>query len=201
MAGYNSASESILPKAWSQGHFDKRYIKTIHKQFGKLSKVSFPIISNFDRILYKKLYHIQVIKTLDYINYNKEETKRFIQDNFAWRDYGRKHGESIYTKIFQEFILPRKYGYDKRKAHYSSLIIAGQMNRENALELIAEPLYKNDDDLKKDINLLCEKFNITENQFANIMNEKPKSYSDYQNMDKMVFYKLLNYYTSIRNRL
>lgn len=63
------------------------------------------------------------------------------------------------------------------------------MNRENTLELIAEPLYKNDDDLKKDINLLCEKFNITENQFANIMNEKPKSYSDYKNMDKMVFYK------------
>ena len=166
-----------------------------------MNKISFPIISNFDRIIYKKLYHTQVIKTLDYIDYNKEEAKQFIQDNFAWRDYGRKHGESIYTKIFQEYILPIKFGYDKRKAHYSSLIIAGQMNREHALELLSEPLYKSDDDLKKDINLLCEKFNLSENEFANIMSEKPKSYVDYENMDKMLFYKVLNYYTRIRNRL
>ncbi len=110
-----------------------------------------------------------------------------------WKDYGRKHGESIYTKIFQEYILPKKFGFDKSKAHYSSLIIAGQMKRNEALELLKEQLYETDEDENEDKKLLCDKFGITTDEFERIMKEKPKRYSDYSNMGEMFFYRFLNF--------
>jgi N-acetyl sugar amidotransferase len=189
LTGVNISSESILPKAWAQGHWDKRYITAIYKLFGKKKKLSIPILSYFQVIL----YHVRKIKwenTLNYIPYDKEQAKAFLMQSLNWQDYGRKHGESIYTKILQNYILPKKFGYDKRRAHYSSLIAANQLSRPDALEMLKQPLYANPVDLENDIAYLRNKFGISQNDFEKIMVLPVKSMNDYPNENKTIRYKL-----------
>jgi len=192
LSGYNISSESILPRAWSQGYYDKPYIMGLHKLFGKLKKISFHILSSLEIIKYEKFNKIKLVSTLNYINYDKEKAKQIITDELNWKDYGRKHGESTYTRIFQEYILPVKFGFDKRRAHLSSLIAAGQINRDKALEILSIPLYTDKQSLNHDIEFLCKKFEITKDEFTNIMSLPVKSISDYPNESKNLFYIMLN---------
>jgi len=190
LSGVNMASESILAKAWSQGHFDKTYISAVYKQLGTLKKeLSFHILSNWE-VFIGRLQGIKLISTLDYVAYNKEEAIKIITDQLDWENYGRKHGESAYTKIFQEHILPIKFGYDKRKAHFSSLIVAGQMTRKEALEKLSEPLYPSEETRQQDTKLLCKKLEISTQEFDNIMNLPLKTIDDYPNEKKTFKYRL-----------
>jgi N-acetyl sugar amidotransferase len=190
LTGYNTASESILARAWSQGHFDKTYITAVYKQFGTLRrKLSFHILSTWE-MLVKRLCGTKLISTLDYITYNKEEAKIIMNEQFGWKDYGRKHGESNYTRIFQEYILPVKFGFDKRKAHFSSLIAAGQMTREEAIRRLSEPLYADEQSIQQDIDTLCRKFEITKNDFEKIMMLPVKSINNYKHMENTFKYRL-----------
>ena len=190
LVGYNQASESILPRAWSQGYTDKTYIKAVHKRFGKIKRLSFHILSNWDIFVNKKIHKIELIPTLDYITYSKEQAKELIKKELDWNDYGRKHGESTYTRIGQEYILPVKFGFDKRKAHFSSLIAAGQMTRDEAIQRLKEPLYADEQEKKRDIEIICRKFGITKDDFDAIMALPVKSYNDYYNGHKTPRYKL-----------
>jgi N-acetyl sugar amidotransferase len=190
LAGYNASSESILAKAWSQGYFDKTYIEAVYKRFGNIKKLSFHILSLWE-ILYNRMFrNMKLISTLDYLDYDKEQAKTLIKKELGWNDYGRKHGESTYTRIFQEYILPVKFGFDKRKAHFSSLIVAGQMSRDEALQKLSEPLYADKQSMQRDIDTLCNKFGITNEEFENIMNLPAKSINDYPNDYKTFRYKL-----------
>ena len=190
LSGCNITSESILPKAWSQGHWDKKYITAVYKQYSKKKKLSISILSSYGVILYR-LKNIKWIDALDYIQYDKEQAKEYLKQNVNWQDYGRKHGESIYTRIFQEYILPHKFGYDKRRMHFSSLIASGQLSRQDALDMLKQPLYVNQIDLENDITYFCNKFEITKNDFEKIMSLPNKSINDYPNENKTLFYKLL----------
>jgi N-acetyl sugar amidotransferase len=191
LAGYNYASESILAKAWSQGHFDKTYIKAVHRRFGTIKYKSFHILSTWRISINKKFHKIKLLSTLDYVTYDKEKAKRLVAEELGWKDYGRKHGESHYTRIFQEYILPVKFGFDKRKAHFSSLIVAGQMTREAAIKKLSEPLYADEHSVNQDIDNLCRKFDISIDDFGKIMALPVKSFNDYPNDAKTLRYKLL----------
>ena len=103
---------------------------------------------------------------------------RILEEKLDWRPYGGKHYESTYTRIFQSYILPVKFGYDKRRAHYSSLILSGQMTRIQALELLKEPPY-NVEKIELDIEYLIKKFQITRYEFDNIMQDELKSYENF----------------------
>ena len=191
LSGFNLSSESILPLAWSQGHMDKRYIKTVHKKFGTQRKLLFSLYSIYQPVFYRFVKRIKLIQTLDFISYDKEFAKKILIKELAWQDYGRKHGESIYTKIFQEYILPVKFGFDKRKAHFSSLIAAGQLTRIEALQKLSEPLYADEQSINRDIDILCNNFEITKEDFETIMALPVKSIHDYPNDSKTIRYKLL----------
>ena len=85
---------------------------------------------------------IKIIQPLDLFEYNREACKKLLEKEYGWKDYHLKHEESIYTKWFQNFYLPVKFGIDKRRAHFSSMINSGQMTREEALrELQKPPIY------------------------------------------------------------
>ena len=189
LSGRNITSESIMPKSWSQGYWDKKYITTVYKQFGTKKKLSIPLLSYYQVILYS-LKKIKWVDTLNYVPYDKEQVKEFLKRHLNWQDYGRKHGESIYTRIIQEYILPQKYGYDKRHAHYSSLIAANQLSRQDALNMLKQPLYVNQIDLDNDITLFCNNFRITKNDFEEMMALPIKSINDYPNENKTLRYKL-----------
>jgi len=191
LSGRNTTSESILPKAWSQGHLDNKYITSVYKRYGKKKKLTIPTISAYEMGLYSVFKGIKYVDTLDYVQYDKEQAKKYMKQHLNWQDYGRKHGESIYTKIKQEFILPQKFGYDKRRAHYSSLIAAGQLSRQEALELLNQPFFLNHTDLEKDIVLLCNKFEISTAEFEQIMHCPCKTIRDYTSSVSLLIIRLL----------
>jgi tRNA(Ile)-lysidine synthase TilS/MesJ len=181
LSGVNSSSESIMPFMWSVGHKDKKYIQSVYKQFGQKKSLKTPILSIYKVLFYQRIKKVKWIDTLDYIAYNKEQAKQTLKQQLKWQDYGRKHGESTYTRIYQEYILPQKFGYDKRRAHFSSLIAANQLTREEALDMLTYPLYPNSIDLENDIIYFCNKFGIHRVDFEEIINRPHKTIKDYPN--------------------
>ncbi|MBE0651164.1 MAG: N-acetyl sugar amidotransferase [Bacteroidales bacterium] len=176
--GVNFSSEAILPRVWSQGHMDWGYIKKINSLFGEKKLKDFPHYSVFKRIYWNRIKRIKIFSLLDYIDYDKEKAKKFLIEELGWRDYGGKHHESIYTKFFQAYILPTKFGFDKRRAHLSSLILAGQMTREEALIEIKKPLY-DEKELQEHLIYVPKKLGLTREKFEEILNASPRRYEDF----------------------
>jgi N-acetyl sugar amidotransferase len=176
IAGVNVRTESHLPGAWSQGHLDWRYIRSVHHRFGTRALKSFPHLTLIDQYRYR--FTQAWVDILNYVDYNKQEAKRLLQDQLGWRDYGGKHYESIYTRFYQGFILPRKFGYDKRRSHLSSLICSGQISRAEALsELESDPYPR--EMQEADRKYVIKKFGISEAAFDEIMALPKRSYFDY----------------------
>jgi N-acetyl sugar amidotransferase len=192
--GVNFSSESILPPAWSQGHMDWTYIRNVQRKFGNRKLKNYPHYSIWKLIYYNRIRRQKLYNLLNFIDYNKEDAKRLLEKEVDWRDYGGKHYESVYTRIFQSYILPVKFGFDKRKAHYSSLILAGQMTREEALEKLRIPPF-NSIEIESDIEFLVKKLQISQDEFRAIMQAPLRSYSEYRSswpdfvkkLDKRVF--------------
>jgi N-acetyl sugar amidotransferase len=179
--GGNMQTESILPKAWGYDASDPVHLRSIHKTFGKLPLKSFPVRGDFSRFVTDPFfYRMKVHRPLEYFDYNKFEAKRVLREEMGWRDYGGKHYESRFTKFFQGHYLPAKFGYDKRKAHLSSLIVSGQISREDALRELAESLYA-PEDLESDITYFCKKLGISRAEYERVMSEPPRFFSDYPN--------------------
>lgn len=197
IAGTNALSEFILPKAWSQGHRDLKYIKSINKKFGGIKLKTYPRRSFIKQIIYKVIKRIDLISILDYVDYNKDSAKNLVTQKLNWKDYGYKHYESNYTRIYQSYILYEKFGIDKRKAHFSTQIISGQMSRETAIEELMKLPYDKTL-INEDIKYLANKLKITTAEFTNIMNTEPKRYEDYPNnkfwMDKYLVYRKVKIY-------
>jgi N-acetyl sugar amidotransferase len=186
--GTNVISEAVLPLKWGYGYFDLRYIKAVHKQFGTKRLNSFPSFSLVKLFYYMILRRTRLISILNYIQYDKKKAIETIQRELGWIDYGGKHYESIYTRFFQAYILPRKFNIDKRKAHYSNLVLSGQMKREEALNKIREPISALVD-LRQDREYTTKKLGISEEVFNQIMTLPPKTFLDYPShyvlMEKM----------------
>jgi len=174
--GINSKTESHHPLGWSQGHSDFGYIKSVQKMFGTKKIKTFPHGNIFT--IFEDRFSSKWVNVLNYIDYNKNEAKKIITEELEWQDYGGKHFESIYTRFYQGYILPQKFGFDKRKMHLSSLICAGEMSREQALKELEMPPYPVEQQ-QADKEFLCKKFNLTAEQFDAIMNLPIKSYHDY----------------------
>jgi hypothetical protein len=178
--GSNIATEGILPLSWryDQKLTDATNIRSIFRQFGEGRLKDFPLLS-IQRFAYlTKVKKIQVVNLLDYMDYNKEEAKRIITTELGWRDYGGKHYESIITRFYQGYILPNKFGIDKRRAHLSTLVAAGQISREEALEEIKQPIMEADL-LKQDLEYVPKKLGLTQEEFEQIMALAPKHHHDY----------------------
>lgn len=185
--GGNMATESILPRAWGYDASDATHLKGIHKKFGTISLKTYPIYSDFKKLFYYPFYaKMRVFRPLEYIPYNKIYAKKLLIEELGWRDYGGKHYESTYTKFFQAYYLPTKFGYDKRKAHLASLIVSGQMTREEALKELEKPLY-DPKELIEDKLFFAKKLGLTIDEFENIMVQPPTTYKDFPNHEE--FYK------------
>jgi hypothetical protein len=112
--------------------------------------------------------------------FNKEAAVAELEQKIGWRAYGLKHGESIFTKFFQNYYLPTKFGYDKRRPHFSSLVVSGQLSREEALNKLAEPLYS-PNELEEDTSYLCKKLGLSRNDFNQFLDAKKHSHLEYPN--------------------
>jgi N-acetyl sugar amidotransferase len=176
IVGNNVRTETHLPRAWSQGHFDWKYIREVHKRFGTRPLKTFPHYGFFT--FYLRMLTQKQIPILDYVDFTKKEALRVLQEELGWRYYGGKHYESIYTRFYQGYILPEKFGYDKRRCHVSSLICSGEMTREQALEEIKSPTYASAMQ-EEDREYVVKKLGLTDDEFIAIMSAPKKSYWDY----------------------
>lgn len=182
LSGSNLVSESILPRAWGYMAMDARQLKAIHKRFGHIPLRTFRTLSLWDCFKFygdmRWLPSVKTVMPLNLMPYNTSESRAVLTQKVGWEYYGRKHAESRFTKFFQSYYLPEKFGYDKRRAHLSSLIVSGEITREQALEQLQEPLY-DPDELREDKAFILEKLGYTEAQLDEIMARPNKTYRDY----------------------
>ncbi|HEV6966454.1 N-acetyl sugar amidotransferase [Roseateles sp.] len=179
ISGHNLQTESILPDAWGYTSIDRKHLRAIHHRFGKRRLKTFPTYSLFDYTLYwPYVKKIKIVKMLNFEDYNKQKAKQFLIEKFGWRDYGGKHYESRFTKFFQSYYLPKKFGFDKRRAHLASLVVSGQTSREQALAELQTPPYVETEALE-DCSFIAKKLGITKNELEQIIQAPPKTYLDY----------------------
>jgi N-acetyl sugar amidotransferase len=178
ISGGNVTTEAIMAKSWMYDSRDLRHIRAIHKRFGTLPIRTFPHCSLFRYFSYIFIKGIKYIPILNYINYIKGEAKALIQAELGWRDYGGKHYESIFTRFFQSYYLPKKFNIDKRRAHLSTLICSKQMTREDALQEIEKFLYPAQI-FEEDYTFFLKKMKLSVEEFNRIMELPIKTYKDY----------------------
>lgn len=180
LTGANVVSEATMPTSWMHDSRDLKLLEAIHKKFGSRPLKTYPSCSLTRYFYYIVLRRIKYVPILNYVDYNKRESKSYIQKELGWRDYGGKHYESVFTRFFQGYILPTKFNMDKRRPHFSSLICSGQMTRDEALEEMQKPVYP-EELFSEDYDLFLKKMRLTPEGFERIMQTPPKSYREYSN--------------------
>ncbi|UCJ15190.1 N-acetyl sugar amidotransferase [Pseudomonas sp. MM211] len=183
LSGGNLATEGVSPSAWHGSAMDAINLKAIHRKYGSVKLKNYKTISFLDYYLwYPFVKKMRTVRPLNYMVYDKAEALKELQQTVGYKPYPRKHGESVFTKLFQNYYLPKKFGMDKRRPHLSSLIVSGQMTRNEALESLAEPLYDLQE-LEVDITYLCKKLRISRAEFNAIMLEPNNHYTKFPNWD------------------
>jgi len=191
ISGSNINTEGIGVSAGVIGQRDWKYIKSINSIYGNKPIRNYPHFSYFDLFNYKFVKRQKNIYILNYIDYNKEKAMSILREKYGWQYYGGKHYESIYTRFFQGYILPVKFGIDKRRAHFSSLIRAGQLTRDEALAKIQEPPYDKEI-FQEDKKVFLSKLGLTHREFEEIMSLPIKSFYDFPSYEKSIIYRTIN---------
>ncbi|MBI4685916.1 MAG: N-acetyl sugar amidotransferase [Nitrospirae bacterium] len=177
ISGYNYQTEFILPRKWVYLSRDVRNLSAIHKTYGQIPLRKYPTIS-FIKDLYYVYHKIKRIDLLYYLDYNKQEAMKVLEENVGWRYYGGKHYESIWTRFFQGYYLPVKFNIDKRRAHLSTLVVTGQITRIEALEELKKDPYPTDL-LNTDMEFVLKKLGISKQEFEDIMKSPIRNHREF----------------------
>jgi len=190
--GGNFSTECVRePLEWHYHASDLKHINDIHSKFGSMKLNKFPTADIFKyKIYYRYFKNMKVIQPLNYIKYIKSDAIDLLEKKFNWEQYSHKHYESRFTKFYEGFWLINKFGYDKRKAHYSSLILTNQMTRDDALKKLSLPPYT--DEIDDDFEYVANKLEISVNDLKLFLTEDNKSFKDYKSN-----YKLINFFTKL----
>lgn len=183
--GVNFATESVLPRAWGYTAMDLHHIKAIHRRYGQVKLKSFPTCSTLGFAYYHITKKITYFDILNYIEYDKDRAKRVIMDELGWRDYGGKHHESLFTKFFQSYYLVKKFGFDKRLAHLSNLVLAGAMTRDHALKELDKPAY-DERKIVQEINFVANKLEIKVEELEQILVAPPRRHKEFPSHDFLI---------------
>ena len=185
LSGHNIATEgTYLPKSWVHSKLDYLNLKDIHRTYGHVKLKTYPYLSFIKKMYYNFVVKFEYIQLLNYVDYNKEEVKKKLIKELSWRDYGGKHYESIFTRFYQGYILPKKFNIDKRQFHYSCLIQSGQLTKEQALNLMKDPIY--DDELViNDKEFILKKLSFTALSFDEYMKSPIRKHSVFKTEDQI----------------
>jgi len=166
LQGTNMATEgSAMPKGWNHFKYDVRNIRRIHKKFGSVPIRTHPLISTLDYIWFEFIRGIKWVSFLDYFPYNKFEAMETLKREVSYKPYPYKHYESVFTRFYQAVILPKKFGYDKRRVHLSTLVVSGQMSRAEAIRMLETPPYPDPQQEEQDRLFVMKKLGFTEQSF------------------------------------
>lgn len=182
ITGGNNSTECVRESLeWTYFSTDMRHVRDIHSKFGERPLTTFPTCDILKyRVYYRWLKGIRVIKLLDSVSFTKEAAIQELRDKFGWQPYPQKHYESRFTRFYESFWTPTKFGYDKRRAYLSSLILTGQVTREAAIEKISTPEL-DEKTMEKEFEYVASKLGWTVEEFTDILNGENKTYKDYKN--------------------
>lgn len=178
LSGTNAQTESIMPPAWQHFKFDRLNLKSIHKRFGTVPIKRYPTLSVWGMAWNHYVRGAKSVSLLNYLPYRKDEAMRTLQSELGWQYYGGKHYESTFTKFYQAHILPVKFGIDKRRIHFSDLIMNGEMTRDEALQELARPTYEAAA-LDQDRAYVCKKLGFSAQEFAEYLAAPPVNHFSY----------------------
>lgn len=183
ITGSNYSTECCRePEEWG-GYLgiDRRLFGDIHAQFGKHPLDSFPLVDVLvSKIYYQRMIGMKVVMPLNMVPFVKKDAEDELERRFGWQRFQHKHHESRFTRFYEDYWLPRKFGLHKRRAHFSSLIMTGQMTRDAALARIAEP-EMNEHFLKQEFEYVANKLDLTVEELQTIFDGENKTYRDYRN--------------------
>uniref|UniRef100_UPI0040497B3E LPS biosynthesis protein n=1 Tax=Flavobacterium sp. TaxID=239 RepID=UPI0040497B3E len=183
LTGGNYSTECCRePEEWgAYPGIDKMLVNDIHSKFGKRPLKTFPIVDIFSyKIYYRYILGMKVYKPLNFLPYIKNDAEKLLQEKFGWEPFRHKHHESRFTRFYEDFWLPRKFGFEKRRAHFSSLILTGQMTRNEALIRISKPELE-EEVLQKEFDYVADKLDLARSELEEIFNGPNKSFHDYKN--------------------
>ncbi|NCP84926.1 MAG: N-acetyl sugar amidotransferase [Bacteroidetes bacterium] len=186
LTGGNYATECVRnPLEWMYYQSDSIQLKDIYKIHGSGKLKDYPV----SNILWHKIYlpyikGIKLIRPLDFVPYHKDEAMQFLVDKFGYQKYPQKHFESRFTRFYESYWLPEKFGFDTRKVQYSSLILTGQMTREEALEKLTSPAY-DPKTIGQDFEYVATKLGITIEELQSYMDAPNKTYKDYKSQESI----------------
>lgn len=178
LSGTNIVTEFVLPPHWIYNKADHVNIRSIHKAFGTIKLKTYPFMDLKVKKWYQMVKKITSHSILNWVPYNKLDVKNLITEELGWRDYGGKHYESLFTRFYQGYILPEKFGVDKRKAHLTNLIYAGQITKEEALEELKNPPLP-EELIQQDREFVTKKLGFSKSEFDAIMNTPPRAHKDF----------------------
>ena len=171
---------------WIYYGSDVTQIRDIHRRFGTIPLKKYPLSPVLRHEFYfKYIKDMKVVRPLNYVPYIKEDAARVLSETYGWKAYGQKHFESRFTKFFEGFWLPERFGYDTRKVQYSSLILTGQMMRKEALEKLMAPAY-DPETIDDQLKYIAAKLNITGDQLTSYLNAPKNTYKDYKNQENLI---------------
>ena len=200
LSGGNVATEGVLPTAWGYSSEDYINIKDVYKKNRRCNKSlrKYPHLNSlqlFGRIWRNCSGELKSVRILDYIDYSKSAAIKTLEQEFGWCYYGGKHFESRFTKFFQSYYLPKKFGYDKKRAHLSSLVLNGEISRQDALNEMKNEETYSEEEMLADKEYILKKLDITEKEWDAIMKMPCKSEEDYKNNKALMnaFRKTIRY--------
>jgi N-acetyl sugar amidotransferase len=201
LAGTNIATEGVdIPSSWNWYKSDKKNIVGISKTFGGPKLKSFPAISTFSTAKHVLIDKIHWISFLDYLNYRKFDAIEVLKNEFGYKPYPHKHYESVFTRFYQGYILPYKFGVDKRKPHLSSLVMTGELSRDEALKMASGIAYPSEKEMESDRLYFIKKMGWTEEKFNNYMSRPEIPHTNYPS-EVYLYRTMLNLYRKLNLNL
>ena len=171
--------ECILQRGHVFNAMDTTNIRDIHKRFGTKPMDKLKLISSYEKYINTKLGRVVQLRPLNYIDYNRDRAFAELRDFCGFQYYGRKHLENILTAFVQLYWFPRKFGVDKRNSHLSSMIVSGQMTREEALRELREPLYE-EGQMREYIAVIKQRLGLSDATFEKLMDAEPHEHEEYR---------------------
>jgi N-acetyl sugar amidotransferase len=176
--GHSFRTEGVTPMGWL--YMDGKYIETVHKQFGKLPMKTYPRMPLGKFLKWMVFNRIKRIRPLYFIDYRKEEVKKFLASEFGWKWYGGHHLENRFTAFYHSYFLPRRFGIDFRVLGYSALIRSGQMTREEGLNQLSQPPHLDDEILRH----VKKRLNLSDSEFIQLMDAPKHTYREFKTYKK-----------------
>ena len=200
LSGENFALECILQHGCTHRYTDVRNIRDINRKFGSKPINKLKFISTIKKMIDKNVMGVKTVRLLDYVDYNRDRAFQELNDFCGFEYYGRKHLENILTGFIQLYWFPIKFDVDKRKSHLSSMIVSGQLTREDAIKELAQPLF-DESQMEEWKEYIACKMHISRNEFDSICNRPVHQHNEYKVEDNTLLFRLIMWLVSVKHKL